>query len=104
MSEDAQAPTVDEIKAELARLQQENAKDYERLARSGLAVNPEAIGAMKIAVLIEFVLGDQDSEARLRYELMFSLAFKDVIADGFQQLAKMKGKNLLVPKNGFRGA
>lgn len=73
---DAQAP-----RERVERMQRDNDATLQTLAQRGVQVDQGSLNGVRLALLIEHLLGDLDDERRLAYELAVQQRFAAMLAE-----------------------
>lgn len=81
-----------DLAAQAAELQQANNAGFQALARQGIQLNgPDTLNLnVRLAALVEHLLGDEDSVSRQEYELAIQRQFADLIEQAETQIARAK--------------
>lgn len=95
------ALAVTERRVEVEGMQQVNDAALQRLAQQGVGVDNVSVLSVRLAVLVEYLLGDMDDPRRLGYEHAVQSKFSALIADVGAQAARAKLLNgvRIDPKN-----
>lgn len=76
-----------------------NTKRANALAEGGLQPTPESMIAKRLEMVIEFFLGDEDSEQRLKFEIIWQEYMEEVYDRGEKQLQEFERQKRLARLN-----